>query len=413
MFVDTAYQFVQGWMKGIYGMINPAAAQAASQTIETVVQNVSQKATETASQIPATPIIEAVKTAANETVKMGLWDRLSSAASGTYGWGTSFVSGTWNVGSSVVSNGASIVSSIFSLGKHSVKALDKAAVSGDLITTTFKNTIEYVDTLGIALYKGYLIISPTILVEIFKAAEQRIKQEDQSMEREHPVGWGVATLMTTAVSAYMLYSMASMLLRRTKNQSELSEITHELGHLIKVQNNRGFLSLVLNTTKTLGISAALFCVSAAVSLPMLVAAPVAAVPVLIPVFQWLWKKGSGEVEKSQLEEVVACAQMLQGIQEGIETSRFKEQARAILLQQAAKGDAKALDKLYSIIDRATIMGPDEFETKAVSEPIKGKPPVLIYTKSEPARDAKSAKADTSSADKPAVSGTGKKTPSKQ
>jgi hypothetical protein len=361
MNIIDMYFGIQAWMKGTYETINPA--------VNTLVNATVEQANKTASQIPTTPIVEAVKAAATETVSMSFWERMTTTASSTWGWG-----------SAIVSNTASALGSIFKLGKHSVQAMDKAAQSGDLITTTFKNTLEYVDTIGIALYKGYLIISPQVLKEIFKAAEQRIKQNDESMEREHPVGWGVATLLTTAVTAYATYSLMYMLLRRSKNQNELSEITHELSNLIKVQNNRTLSSLVLNTMKTLGISATLFCVSAAVSLPIFIAAPIAALPVLTPVVQWLWSKHNGQAETSQLEEVVACAQMLQNMQEGIERARFNEQVRALLLKQAQNGDPRAVDRLYALIDKS-ITTQQRPELESESEYI-ARPPVIIHTKLE-------------------------------
>lgn len=361
MFILKVYHAVQAWIQGSYETINPA--------VNTLVNATVEQANKTASQIPTTPIVEAVKAAATETVSMSFWERITTTAGSAWGWG-----------SAIVSNSASALGSVFKLGKHSVQAMDKAAQSGDLITTTFKNTLEYVDTIGIALYKGYLIVSPQVLTEIFKAAEQRIKQNDESMEREHPVGWGVATLLTTAVTVYATYSLMYMLLRRSKNQNELSEITNEISNLIKVQNNRSLTSLVLNTMKTLGISATLFCVSAAVSLPIFVAAPIAALPVLTPVVQWLWSKHNGQAETSQLEEVVACAQMLQSMQEGIERARFNEQARALLLKQAQHGDPRAVDRLYALIDKSISI---QQQPELASEPqFNARAPVIIHTKLE-------------------------------
>lgn len=347
---------------GVQALINSAYGTPVAETAKTV------------SQIPTDPILETVKATINETASMGFFEKMSSHAAGAWSWGTTFASGTWNLGNSIISHGAGFINNLFKLASHGAQAGDRFAQAGTLVTTTFKNSLEYVDTIGIALYEGYLIISPKLLVELFQATEQRIKQNDDDASRQHPVGWGIATLMTTTAFVYLSYTIIHTLLRKTKNQNELSELSHELAHLIKIKNNRSVLSMTLSVLKTLGISATLFCVSAAISLPLFVAAPLAAGPILLPVMQWIWNKPKGEVETSQLEEVTACVQMLQTVQEGIERARFNEQARTFLLKQAQSGDPRALDRLYSLIDKSITNQPQPaLETE--SSPV----PVIIHT----------------------------------
>jgi len=239
----------------------------------------------------------------------------------------------------------------------------------NLLCGKLKNSLEYADALGIALYESLLEVSPQLLADILKKAEHRINQEDENANRDHPPGWGIATLATTAISVYLAVCLLKTLARKTKNHDEFHEMKEQIVQMMKMQNNHSFWNYIYEGAKTCFYSAALLSLGSAFAVPMMASVGLAAIPVAFPIIKWGWSKITERGEEKELMEIVTAIKAVQEVQSKITTDRAKAEfvanVRQFALEQAKTGDSALLMKLLDDASKEQAM-PVMIEEKRVA-----------------------------------------------